>query len=260
MQQKQRDQPLQVLSGCSARPMLLSGGLQAAVRVLHSLLSNRRQRCVMPVPQAVALCSPLPPPLRFNSSGPRNPGDPSEAAARTHAAGLRDQPVSRVLTWPVHSDVQLFLLCWSGFREVLGVDALWPILMAANALPALVQLLTLPFFPDSPRYLLIDKKDKEGCIKGKEMGRKAFILAKRKIWENPTDTWKRCSVWKETLGLLALKPPAVLTQGSPFCFGVRAVLAQGFALSSARILWGMQAHGACALSSQGTDAAHPGCV
>ncbi|NWH73879.1 GTR11 protein, partial [Piaya cayana] len=51
-----------------------------------------------------------------------------------------------------------------GLREVLGADALWPILMAANALPALVQLFTLPFFPDSPRYLLIDKKDKEGCI------------------------------------------------------------------------------------------------
>ncbi|NXH12305.1 GTR11 protein, partial [Bucco capensis] len=51
-----------------------------------------------------------------------------------------------------------------GLREVLGVDALWPILMAANAVPALIQLLTLPFFPDSPRYLLIDKKDKEECI------------------------------------------------------------------------------------------------
>ncbi|NXG34976.1 GTR11 protein, partial [Dromaius novaehollandiae] len=51
-----------------------------------------------------------------------------------------------------------------GLREVLGVEALWPILMAVNALPALIQLLTLPFFPDSPRYLLIDKKDKEGCI------------------------------------------------------------------------------------------------
>ncbi|NWW75345.1 GTR11 protein, partial [Climacteris rufus] len=51
-----------------------------------------------------------------------------------------------------------------GLREVLGVEALWPILMAANAVPAIVQLLTLPFFPDSPRYLLIDKKDKEACI------------------------------------------------------------------------------------------------
>lgn len=58
------------------------------------------------------------------------------------------------------------------------MDALWPVLMAAHAVPALVQLLTLPFFPDSPRYLLIDKKDKEGCIKGKKMGPKAFILAK----------------------------------------------------------------------------------
>ncbi|XP_030141633.4 solute carrier family 2, facilitated glucose transporter member 11 [Taeniopygia guttata] len=52
-----------------------------------------------------------------------------------------------------------------GLREVLGVEALWPILLAANAVPALAQLLTLPFFPDSPRYLLIDQKDKEGCIK-----------------------------------------------------------------------------------------------
>ncbi|NXG60184.1 GTR11 protein, partial [Hemiprocne comata] len=51
-----------------------------------------------------------------------------------------------------------------GLREVLGVDALWPVLMAANAFPALIQLLTLPFFPEAPRYLLIDKRDKEGCI------------------------------------------------------------------------------------------------
>ncbi|NWW36924.1 GTR11 protein, partial [Panurus biarmicus] len=51
-----------------------------------------------------------------------------------------------------------------GLREVLGVEALWPILLAANAVPVLVQFLTLPFFPDSPRYLLIDQKDKEGCI------------------------------------------------------------------------------------------------
>ncbi|XP_057892584.1 solute carrier family 2, facilitated glucose transporter member 11-like [Melospiza georgiana] len=52
-----------------------------------------------------------------------------------------------------------------GLREVLGVEALWPVLLAANAVPVLVQLLTLPFFPDSPRYLLIDLKDKEACIK-----------------------------------------------------------------------------------------------
>ncbi|NWZ83527.1 GTR11 protein, partial [Poecile atricapillus] len=51
-----------------------------------------------------------------------------------------------------------------GFALGLRLEALWPILLAANAVPVLVQLLTLPFFPDSPRYLLIDQKDKEGCI------------------------------------------------------------------------------------------------
>jgi len=55
--------------------------------------------------------------------------------------------------------------------------------MAANAIPALIQLLTLPFFPDSPRYLLIDKKDKEGCIKGKETGHKAFVLLAVRAWK-----------------------------------------------------------------------------
>ncbi|XP_019362446.1 PREDICTED: solute carrier family 2, facilitated glucose transporter member 11-like isoform X1 [Gavialis gangeticus] len=52
-----------------------------------------------------------------------------------------------------------------GLEEILGAKALWPILMGASAIPALIQMVTLPFFPDSPRYLLIDKKDKEGCIK-----------------------------------------------------------------------------------------------
>lgn len=68
---------------------------------------------------------------------------------------------------------------WLCFREVLGVDDLWPVLMAASAVPALIQLLTVPFFPDSPRYLLIDKKDKEACIRGKEMGHGALASAKQ---------------------------------------------------------------------------------
>nr|XP_033810932.1 solute carrier family 2, facilitated glucose transporter member 11-like [Geotrypetes seraphini] len=49
--------------------------------------------------------------------------------------------------------------------ELLGSEALWPLIMASSAVPALLQLVTLPFFPDPPRYLLIDKGDKEGCIK-----------------------------------------------------------------------------------------------
>ncbi|NXG77689.1 GTR7 protein, partial [Baryphthengus martii] len=42
---------------------------------------------------------------------------------------------------------------------------LWPMLMASCGLPALVQLVTLPFFPESPPYLLMRKGDQEGCKK-----------------------------------------------------------------------------------------------
>ena len=50
-----------------------------------------------------------------------------------------------------------------GLTEVLGSDSCWPYLLASNALPGLFQVLTLPWFPESPRFLLIDKGDKEGC-------------------------------------------------------------------------------------------------
>ncbi|NXO28808.1 GTR5 protein, partial [Cisticola juncidis] len=52
-----------------------------------------------------------------------------------------------------------------GLRELLGSRALWPVLMACCGLPALLQLVTLPFFPESPPYLLMHKGDQEGCKK-----------------------------------------------------------------------------------------------
>lgn len=51
-----------------------------------------------------------------------------------------------------------------GLTEVLGTESLWPYLLASNALPGVIQLLTLPWFPESPRYLLIDRGDREACI------------------------------------------------------------------------------------------------
>uniref|UniRef100_G3N9C5 Solute carrier family 2, facilitated glucose transporter member 5 n=1 Tax=Gasterosteus aculeatus aculeatus TaxID=481459 RepID=G3N9C5_GASAC len=51
-----------------------------------------------------------------------------------------------------------------GLREILGSESCWQYLLASNAIPGLVQLLTLPWFPESPRYLLIDRGDKEACI------------------------------------------------------------------------------------------------
>ncbi|XP_074789718.1 solute carrier family 2, facilitated glucose transporter member 11 [Denticeps clupeoides] len=50
-----------------------------------------------------------------------------------------------------------------GLTELLGSEARWPYLLASNALPGLAQLLALPWFPESPRYLLIDRGDEEAC-------------------------------------------------------------------------------------------------
>ncbi|KAM3842947.1 solute carrier family 2, facilitated glucose transporter member 11-like [Diretmus argenteus] len=52
-----------------------------------------------------------------------------------------------------------------GLTELLGTDALWPHLLASNALPGMIQLLTLPWFPESPRYLLIDRGDERACVR-----------------------------------------------------------------------------------------------
>ncbi|KTF82751.1 hypothetical protein cypCar_00016240 [Cyprinus carpio] len=49
-------------------------------------------------------------------------------------------------------------------KELLGSEPCWQYLLASNAIPGFIQLLTLPWFPESPRYLLIDCGDKEACL------------------------------------------------------------------------------------------------
>ncbi|MED6289125.1 hypothetical protein CHARACLAT_033138, partial [Characodon lateralis] len=52
-----------------------------------------------------------------------------------------------------------------GLKEVLGKAQYWPLLLSSTCIPALLQLQLLPWFPESPRYLLIDKGDEERCKK-----------------------------------------------------------------------------------------------
>ncbi|XP_028566723.2 solute carrier family 2, facilitated glucose transporter member 11-like isoform X1 [Podarcis muralis] len=52
-----------------------------------------------------------------------------------------------------------------GLRDLFGTESLWPLLLALCGIPALFQLLLLPFFPESPPYLLLQKGDKDGCLK-----------------------------------------------------------------------------------------------
>ncbi|MFT7802297.1 solute carrier family 2, facilitated glucose transporter member 5-like [Arapaima gigas] len=48
-----------------------------------------------------------------------------------------------------------------GLRHLLGTNTGWPIMLALTGIPAIVELLMLPFFPESPRYMLIQKGDVE---------------------------------------------------------------------------------------------------
>ncbi|XP_063769052.1 solute carrier family 2, facilitated glucose transporter member 11-like [Pseudophryne corroboree] len=69
------------------------------------------------------------------------------------------------VTGPI--SVSLGKLCGQivGLREIFGSEALWPHIQLLSGILALVQLGTLPFFPESPTYLLLEKGDKEACLK-----------------------------------------------------------------------------------------------
>lgn len=78
----------------------------------------------------------------------------------------------------VFTALGIFLGQVVGLTELLGTEPLWPYLLASNALPGLIQLLTLPWFPESPRYLLIDRGDREACVRalGRLRGGEAPVL------------------------------------------------------------------------------------
>ncbi|XP_076853944.1 solute carrier family 2, facilitated glucose transporter member 11b isoform X2 [Brachyhypopomus gauderio] len=50
-----------------------------------------------------------------------------------------------------------------GLQELLGREEYWPVLLSSTCVPALLQLVLLPWFPESPRYLLIDRADDLAC-------------------------------------------------------------------------------------------------
>ncbi|XP_007493090.1 solute carrier family 2, facilitated glucose transporter member 5 isoform X1 [Monodelphis domestica] len=52
-----------------------------------------------------------------------------------------------------------------GLRSILTSEEGWPILLGITGIPAALQLLLLPFFPESPRYILMQKGDEEGARK-----------------------------------------------------------------------------------------------
>ena len=60
----------------------------------------------------------------------------------------------------------MFIAQILGLPYILGNDWGWPLLLGASALPVLFQLIALPFCPESPRYLFVEKHDEEAAQHG----------------------------------------------------------------------------------------------
>ncbi|KAK3530112.1 hypothetical protein QTP86_014808 [Hemibagrus guttatus] len=53
--------------------------------------------------------------------------------------------------------IGVFIAQILGLHEVLGKEEHWPLFLSLVVVPTFVQLMLLPWFPESPRYLLIEK-------------------------------------------------------------------------------------------------------
>ncbi|KAM8859799.1 solute carrier family 2 member 15a isoform 1-T1 [Spinachia spinachia] len=51
-----------------------------------------------------------------------------------------------------------------GLHELLGKEEHWPLFLSVVAVPTFIQLMLLPWFPESPRYLLIEKHNIHATI------------------------------------------------------------------------------------------------
>ncbi|MEQ2266578.1 Solute carrier 2, facilitated glucose transporter member 5 [Xenotaenia resolanae] len=52
-----------------------------------------------------------------------------------------------------------------GIRNILGNSTGWTIMLGLTGIPAVIELVLLPFFPESPRYMLIQKRDEKNSRK-----------------------------------------------------------------------------------------------
>lgn len=53
-----------------------------------------------------------------------------------------------------------------GLDVIMGNDSLWPLLLGFIFVPALLQCIILPFAPESPRFLLINRNEENKAKSG----------------------------------------------------------------------------------------------
>uniref|UniRef100_A0AAQ5YY95 Solute carrier family 2 member 15b n=1 Tax=Amphiprion ocellaris TaxID=80972 RepID=A0AAQ5YY95_AMPOC len=64
----------------------------------------------------------------------------------------------------IHICLGVFIAQVLGLSELLGKEEHWPLLLSLVVFPTIVQLMLLPWFPESPRYLLIEKGNVHATI------------------------------------------------------------------------------------------------
>ncbi|XP_068597214.1 solute carrier family 2 member 15a [Brachionichthys hirsutus] len=60
--------------------------------------------------------------------------------------------------------IGVFLAQVLGLSELLGKEEYWPLFLSVVVVPTFIQLMLLPWFPESPRYLLIEKNNVHATI------------------------------------------------------------------------------------------------
>uniref|UniRef100_A0A8B9M068 Uncharacterized protein n=1 Tax=Accipiter nisus TaxID=211598 RepID=A0A8B9M068_9AVES len=123
----------------------------------------------------------------------------------------------------VSMNIQPMYLAGSAPKKLRGVVALTSALFTAlglviNVVPALIQLMALPWSSESPRYLLIDHGDKESCFSGEfrvtvslslmeeMLAQQAAVKGLRvkdpwELFQNPALRWQLMSIIVSTMQL-----------------------------------------------------------
>lgn len=67
----------------------------------------------------------------------------------------------------VKQDSKIFSLKVAGLETALGTEHNWAMMLSLSLIPALTQYLVLPFCPESPRYLLINRGEERKAEAGR---------------------------------------------------------------------------------------------
>ncbi|XP_034457985.1 solute carrier family 2 member 11, like isoform X2 [Hippoglossus hippoglossus] len=86
-----------------------------------------------------------------------------------------------------------------GISELLGTEQRWPWLLAFNGFTALLQLATLPFLPESPSFLLLNRGDHE-----------AYNKALKRLWGDKDYTFEVEEMMKEKAAMQGVRNHSIM--------------------------------------------------